>query len=221
MRFTTIASLFAAGLLLATAAVSSQADVFIPPTSPDGPGTDVLSAFVAQGIGSDPNADQIDAELFTVCPDGSPSQSILFQFSAYSNVHRLGIYAAGDPGNITYIVGGATSGLPMSASISPSGLFGLALDTPNGVFYSQTGLNADGVQHSAAILDRDAQGNLIDCSYIVVWEDLYGGGDVDYNDIAIRFGGVTAVPEPGSIALLSCLGIVGTGLLRRRRHVRT
>lgn len=219
MRPVNILSSLTLGVLFAFSAVQSEALVFIPATSPDGPGTDVGSQLIALGIGSDPNIDQIDAELFDICPNDTPNQSILFQASGYSLVHRVGIYDPANPAAITYIVGGASTGLPQSANFTPVGAFGLALDTPNGIFYSQTGLNSDGVQHSAAIRERDAQGNLVDCSYIVVWEDLLGGGDMDYNDIGVRVGGIAvAVPEPGSLALLCGTGVAALGLLRRRRR---
>ncbi len=217
MRPLNILSSLSLGVLFALSAMHSQAIVFIPPTSPDGPGTDVKSQLVALGIGSDPNADQIDSELFAPCPTGTPNQTILFQASGYSSVHRIGIYDPSNPAAINYLVGGASTGLPTSANFAPSGVFGLALDTPNGVFYSQTGLNGDGVQHSAAIRERDSHGTLVDCSYIIAWEDLRGGGDLDYNDIGVRVSGVMpAVPEPGSFALICGTGVAMIGLRRRR-----
>jgi hypothetical protein len=47
---------------------------------------------------------------------------------------------------------------------------------------------------------------------VVGFEDLYGGGDQDYNDCQFRFTGV--VPAPGTIALA---GLGGLCCLRRRR----
>jgi hypothetical protein len=49
------------------------------------------------------------------------------------------------------------------------------------------------------------------------WEDIYGGGDEDYNDVMFEISGVTVTPEPMSMALMAT-GLAGlAGAARRRR----
>jgi hypothetical protein len=84
--------------------------------------------------------------------------------------------------------------------------------------------NADGIDH-AYVRSNHANG-------LVGFEDLFGGGDRDYNDTIFRFSGVTAtaphfalattpdathgVPEPApAILLLTGIGLLGIAYRRR------
>lgn len=82
-----------------------------------------------------------------------------------------------------------------------------------GVFGLDKANNPDGLQHAMSYFYKD---------YLVIgFEDLWGGGDKDYNDtvFAIDFGqqnvGVS-VPEPSATG--SLFGIVALGLLKTRRR---
>lgn len=74
--------------------------------------------------------------------------------------------------------------------------------------------NADGLQHVTTYQYGE---------YLVLaYEDLWGGGDRDYNDVVIAVKGLTdtaaaEVPEPGSALALLGLSAVGT-LVRKKRH---
>ncbi len=221
MKFSNLKVTLAAIALLTSMAATSQAAIFIAPISPDGPGTDLQSELIAHGIGSDVNLDQVSYELFTAVPFETPSLDVLFQVAGYASLHKIGYYETpGTASAPTNVVGGSGSGYPMSATYSPTGLFGLTLTVPqeSAVFYTEHLLNTDGqFSHAVVLKERDSLGNLIANSYIVAWEDVSYGGDKDHNDIAVRVSGVQATPEPGTLALL-LTGVPAAGMLLRRRR---
>ena len=91
--------------------------------------------------------------------------------------------------------------------------FGFYLDTLDGTWFSQTALNVDGIDHMVAF-----NAGAVD-SWIFAWEDLYGGGDRDYNDFVVLADDILpsqAVPEPMPLALMG-IGLIGLGIVKRRR----
>jgi len=75
--------------------------------------------------------------------------------------------------------------------------------------------NADGLAHANVIYNWNGTG-----STFVGFEDLYGGGDLDYNDHMFSFTNVAAIPEPETYAmLLAGLGLLGFAARRRKLKI--
>jgi hypothetical protein len=114
------------------------------------------------------------------------------------------------PGGDTFI--GLNSDVGLTADLGP---FTLGDELIFGIFVRDTGdtfvmgpgsRNADGVPHNVIT-------PISLTSYDVGFEDLFGGGDLDYDDNNFRFTG-QLVPAPGGLTLL---GVGALGLRRRRR----
>ena len=87
------------------------------------------------------------------------------------------------------------------------------------VFSTQKSANPDGINHVVSF--AYAQKN---SPYLIIgFEDLFGGGDRDFNDLifavdigAINVGALTATPEPATYASMAAFLGLGAVLVRRR-----
>jgi len=175
--------------------------------------SDVRVYFVGEGagyhnsLGFNTNGGGISDDTALVFPDGSSRNSYFNQGDeAYSNYLRsesnpllpgdyvdLGVYDAGTSMDFLLIANGANGGTD--------------------VWSTAEGYNIDGIQHAVAF-------GVDGSPYLLMgFEDLYGGGDMDYNDLvfAVDIGeaNVAFLSQPEPSLLLMGLALLGFRRVRQ------
>lgn len=148
-------------------------------------GQNLQAMFDSLGYDINVLEDETGQELF--CASGNMAVRVLGKRTAYSTKASFGYYAEGDI-NSFIPFGGYQSAINDSfeVAIGLEGLFGFylrpAVTSNNDFWFSETALNPDGVDH-VWVFETGITGE-----YIVAFEDVSGGGDLDYDELVLKIG---------------------------------
>ncbi len=140
--------------------------------------------FELKGLMINATADELGIETFDA---GCYQISMLAELADFASCNNLSWYST-DTGLVHLIFSGEDSA-GSTVSFHAAEVFGLSLGTPNGelgnesdtqIFYTETSRNPDGFDHALVYANPENSGG-----YIIVWEDLWDGGDGDFQDMIL------------------------------------
>ena len=131
--------------------------------------------FIDNAYAIDVASDETGIEIF---PVGNYRVILLDEFAAYAAENTFGWYSL-KTGKYYELFSGEDSA-NSTIEFSTTEPFGLYLGSPNGTFHTEIGRNEDNFDHAWIFQDPR-----IEEGHIVAWEDLWGGGDKDFQDIIV------------------------------------
>lgn len=146
-----------------------------------------------------------------IFPDASSRNSYLEEAASNQQAGRSSSYPLA-PGDFVDL-GTIESGSTLDFFLIANGVYG-----GNNIYSTDASINPDGINHIVALAGDDSP-------YLIIgFEDLYGGGDRDFNDLifAVDIGTanmatITATPEPALTLMLAILGAAAS-LPAFRKH---
>jgi hypothetical protein len=230
MRKQMVALLAGAMLMMATSAMALSINTSGQLVSGSQTFNDIGAELVSL-IDTDGDTDTVGSFLYLEISAGFAPNNLFGIYNPLNTNEKLELFPGPASGvyngdfadssvNILFdLVNGTAKNLTTNVVSNVGSQFGFYLDssyyTGGGLFYSQTDLNTDGVDHFK-IYNTLLGTGFLSANVVVAAEDLFGGGDFDYNDMIAGATDVTPVPEPGTVMLLG-MGLLGMAVYGKRR----